>query len=214
MNQEVRSLVCFALKEEAAPFRKLHPRRPDVVVLLTGVGCKNSEKSLRDLLKQHSPASVLTCGLAGGLDPALKVGDVVFATTDRFLRDLLLKAGAKPAGFFCSPTIAATAAAKKELRRTTNADAVEMESDVIQEICRLRGIPCATVRVISDTANEDLPLDFNQLHDPDWNLDYGKLVGAIARSPGRLGALLRFRKQINFAAGRLAETLARVIWPA
>jgi hypothetical protein len=70
------------------------------------------------------------------------------------------------------------------------------------------------VRVISDAADEDLPLDFNQLHKPDWSLDYGRLIGALAKSPGKVGALLRFRKRISSAAGRLADTLAKVIWPA
>jgi hypothetical protein len=67
------------------------------------------------------------------------------------------------------------------------------------------------VRVISDAADEDLPLDFNRLHKPDWSLDYGRLIGALAKSPGKVGALLRFRKRISSAAGRLAATLAKVI---
>jgi nucleoside phosphorylase len=211
MNQEVRSLVCFALKEEAAPFRKLCAGRTEVVIVLTGVGRDNTERSMRKCLAQYSPAGVLTCGFAGGLDPALKVGDVVFFTQDRVLRDELMNAGARPAKFFCAATIAATAADKEQLRRTTGADAVEMESELIQEICRQTGIPCATVRVISDAADEDLPLDFNRLHKPDWSLDYGRLIGALARSPGKIGALLRFRKRISSAAGRLAATLAKVI---
>jgi adenosylhomocysteine nucleosidase len=224
-------LICFALKEEAALFRKIAADKPDVAIIVTGVGRKNAEKSLREFLATHSPELVLTCGFAGGLNPDLKPGDVVYETanaplapslsppggervsarTGEGLFSKLSAAGAKPAKFFCADRIATAVAEKKKMRAETGADAVEMESEAIHAVCRERGIPCATVRVISDTAGEDLPLDFNALAKPDMNLDYGKLAWAIAKSPGKIGALLKLQKQTRFAAERLAEVLARII---
>jgi hypothetical protein len=237
-------LVCFALKEEAAPFRKMVAdtvaAAPAASILITGIGRKNAEKSVREFLAGHSggasvpasrsqdapasqarlvsslapPTLVLTCGFAGALNQDLKLGDVIFelSTLNSQLSTCLLAAGAKPAKFFCADRIATTVAEKKKLRAETGADAVEMESGAIQAVCRERGIPCATVRVISDTANEDLPLDFNALAKPDMNLDYGKLAWAIAKSPGKIGALLKLQKQTRFAAEKLAVILGRIIW--
>ena len=157
------------------------------------------------------PGTVFTCGFAGGLNPALSIGDVVFETRNEELQKQLLGAGAKPVRFFCAPLIATTVAEKEELRRTTGADAVEMESQIIHEICRERRIPCATVRVISDTAHENLPLNFNKLSKPDQSLDFRKLAWAIAKSPGKIPVLLRLQRNTKYAAQRLALVLEKVI---
>ena len=249
-------LICFALKEEAAPFQKVAAAQAGIAILLTGIGRRNAEKSVRKFLaggasvpasREHAltgqarlagtlapPKLVLTCGFAGGLNPELKLGDVVFELPNRrdefhesqikketeeligdswnsSLREKLIASGAKPAKIFCADHIATTVVEKKKLRDATGADAVEMESAAIHAVCAERGIPCATVRVISDTAGEDLPLDFNALSKPDKNLDFGKLFLAIAKSPGKVGALMELQKKTKFAAEQLAEVLIKVL---
>jgi adenosylhomocysteine nucleosidase len=247
------TLICFALKEEAAPFRKIAAgmvASAQAEILITGIGRQNAEKSLREFLAGGAsvPASrsqdqarlartlappdlVMTCGFAGGLNPDLKLGDVVFEIFPRSSRgneaqikignqmeppsvgcyEKLVAAGAKPAKLFCADRIATTVAEKKKLRDETGADAVEMESAAIHAVCAEHGIPCVTVRVISDTASEDLPLDFNALAKPDKNLDFGKLAWAIAKSPGKIGGLMELQKKTKFAAERLAEVLIKIL---
>ncbi len=207
------TLVCFALKEEAAAFKKLAAGKSGVAILVTGIGQKNSEKSLRDHLQRNHPQTVFTCGFAGGLAPELGIGSVVFSAGDAVLGLALTQAGALPVKFHCSTRIATTTQEKKDLRNKTGADVVEMESDIIHAVCREHGIPCATVRAISDTADEDMPLDFNQLAKPDLSMDYGKLAWAIMKSPGKIGALRRLQRSTTFAAEELAKVLAKVIWP-
>jgi hypothetical protein len=48
-------LICFALKEEAAPFRKIAAGKAvtaqaDISILLTGIGRQNAEKSVGENL--------------------------------------------------------------------------------------------------------------------------------------------------------------------
>lgn len=205
------TLVCFALSDEARAFKELVATRKDVSILITGIGKRNSGHSFRKALEVSLLTTVFTCGFAGGLNPALSIGDVVFETGNEELQKQLLGVGAKLARFFCAPLIATTVAEKEELRRSTGADAVEMESEIIHKICRERGIPCATVRVISDTAHEDLPLNFNKLSKPDQSLDFVKLAWAIAKSPGKIPALLRLQRNTKYAAQRLALVLEKVI---
>lgn len=212
-------LVCFPLEEEAAPFRPLAAARTGVRIILTGIGRENSRRRVTEAITRERLELVLTCGFAGGLNPALALGTVLFhvapepptAEASGALGPLLQAAGAQPARFYCSSRIAVTVAEKQALRAQTQADAVEMESAAIHELCRERGLACATVRAISDTAGEDMPLDFNELSKPDLSLDYAKLVWAIARSPSKIGALLRLQRHCRLAARRLAEVLVRVL---
>ena len=209
------TLVCFALKEEAAPFHKIAAQRPGVFTVIVGIGRQNAEKSVRSFLASNSPELVLTCGFAGGLNPDLKLGDVIFELSTLNIQPStrLLAAGAKSAKIFCADRIATTVAEKKALRAETGADAVEMESAAIHAVCAERGIPCVTVRVISDTADEDLPLDFNALAKADKSIDFGKLFLAIAKSPGKIGALMALQKKTRLAAERLAAVLSKILQP-
>ena len=204
-------LVCFAVKEEAPAFRKLVGTKTGVATLVTGMGRRNAETAVRRFLASQPVELVLTSGFAGGLHPDLAPGAVVYETTDEDLAARLNQAGAKLGRIFCADRVAVTVADKQELRKTTGADVVEMESAAIQNVCRELKIPCATVRVISDAADEDLPLDFNLLYRPDMTLDTGKLAWTIAKSPWKIPGLMRLQKRCQFAAEQLAAVLVRII---
>jgi adenosylhomocysteine nucleosidase len=200
------------MEDEARAFRKLADGLKDVSILVSGIGPKNAEKSIRGCLETNTPQYVFTCGFAGALDPDLKTGDVVFFSIDGMLTKALKEAGGKQAmGVYSSPRIVSTAREKAELWKQNESAVVEMESGEILRVCGEHGVPCAMVRTISDTANEDLPLDFNQLANPDLSLNYSKLAWAIARSPGKIPALLRLQRKCKFAAERLAYILKHII---
>ena len=101
-------LVCFAVKEEAPGFRKLAGPQSGVATLITGMGRHNAESAVRHFLTLQPAELVLTCGFAGGLDPNLAPGAVVFETTDEELADRLNQAGAKPAKIICADRVAVT----------------------------------------------------------------------------------------------------------
>lgn len=203
-------LVCFAVKEEAAPFRRALP--PNVTILITGMGAAAAERVATARLAEGDWSAVLTCGFAGGLNPVLPIGLVLADTDEDFpLRPALLAAGAQPGSFYCAEHVALTAFEKTMLRERTGADAVEMESGVIRQLCRARGIPSATVRVISDTASEDLPLDFNALVNADGKLSLGKLARSVLRRPRKIPALIALGRHSKLAARRLAAVLRAVL---
>lgn len=207
-----RVLVCFAVQEEAKSFRHAVKENPGIDIIVTGMGRRNSESAVLRFLEDQKPSLVLTCGFAGALDPKLKIGDVLFDSDSGLdLIDVLCSQGALPGTFHCSHRVAVTAAEKNALRQSTGADAVEMESSVVRDLCRERKILSATIRVISDLATEDLPLDFNALMTADQNLSMIKLLGALIKAPGKVPLLLKLQRDTVFAAKRLAEVLCGLL---
>ena len=208
MDLPVTTLVCFAVKEEARFFTP----EQTIKVLVTGMGRRNAERSIRAALADWKPDVVLSAGFAGGLREDLKTGDLVFSETRATgLRQALLQAGAKEGRFHFSDRVATTATEKRRLRESTGADAVEMESAAICQVCQEQGIPSATVRVILDTANEDLALDFNRVLNQKEEIDPRKLALEIVRSPSKIRLLLRLRQQSELAAKELARVLSLVL---
>ena len=203
----VSVLVCFPVREEARFFSV-----PAARALITGIGRANTERTLTTALASAPPPLVLSCGFGGGLNPDLPAGTVIFDAAEvPGMPDRLLAAGARPARFHSVDRVITTVGEKQKLRASTNADVVEMESHYVRSLCRSRGIPSATLRVISDPADQDLPLDFNQLMTPDLQLSYLRLMRALAMAPGKIPALLRLQKQTELAARNLARVLAEVL---
>jgi nucleoside phosphorylase len=200
-----RVLFCFAVEQEAKFFCM-----PGMEVLITGIGRENAERSLHEALRKDSYQLVLSCGFAGGLNPYLSTGMVVFSVDeDAGLTGSLLRAGACPVKFHCHDRVAITVAEKRALWEATGSDAVEMESQIIRAICRAHGIPSATIRVISDAAHENLPLDFN-IFMTAKELNYGRLILALLGSPSKIPAMLRLQRQTQLAARNLAHVLSRL----
>jgi nucleoside phosphorylase len=204
-------LVCFAVKEEARVFDRVRRSAPRARILITGIGKQNAEKAIREALQILRPVQVLSCGFAGGLNPQLAAGTVVFETEDSAMEAELLSRGGFAVRFHCAERVATTAAEKRALRESTGADVVEMESQIIGSICGQLGIPFATVRVILDAADEDLPLDFNRLMTSKQQMSYLKLGGALLKSPGKIGPLKKLQKRCEAASDKLAQVLVRII---
>lgn len=204
-----RILVCFAVPQEAAPLR--HHQVPGLHWLVTGMGRRNAWEALTAALRRERPSVVLTCGFAGGLRPDLQAGQVVFdADPDSPLDEALTQTNAVRVRFHCADRVAITALEKARLRQETNADAVEMESSVIRQLCATQGIAAATVRVISDTADENLPLDFNRLMTDDQNLHWGRFAIALLRRPAAMPGLMRMQRQCALAAHHLTQVILEV----
>jgi adenosylhomocysteine nucleosidase len=221
-------LVMFAVTQEARPFVQLAragglrvvPQPPCVrtvsrqwtldghQVVVSGMGTTRAVAAAQAILDAAEPEWVLTCGFAGALAPGLKIGDLVHDADPWFPIDP--SAGlprARPGRFHCSRRVAVTRDEKTRLHHDTGADVVEMESGAVRDLCRARGVPSATLRVVSDEASEDLPLDFNALMTASNDLHAGRMAWAIAQAPWKIVELLRFQRRVARASDVLARAL-------
>ena len=172
--------------------------------------CSSSDpRQLRALLATLDPSSfrgVISFGVAGGLDPALKSGDVVVATEvlagdGRWLAGLALndelvarlamgRRRVVRGGLAGVEQVIGARAGKAALWSETGAAAVDMESHIAAAYAEESGLPFAALRVISDPANRALPAIAMTAIKPNGDIDLRKVLRGVARNPMSLRALV------------------------
>jgi adenosylhomocysteine nucleosidase len=181
--------------------------------------CSSSDpKQLRALLATFDPSTirgVISFGVAGGLCPSLKSGDVVVATEvmagdSRWLAGLALSeeliAGTAlgnsrvvQGGLVGVEQIIAAQSGKAALHSETGAIAVDMESHIAAAYAAEAGLPFAALRVVSDPADRALPALATSAIKPNGDVDLRKLLRGLARNPLTLRALVSTGLDFNRA---------------
>ena len=174
------------------------------------VVCSSSDpQQLRALLTVFDPTTirgVISFGVAGGLDPSLKSGDVVVATEvldgdTRWLAGLALneemiarvalgRRRVVRGGLAGVESVVAARAVKAALHLETGAAAVDMESHIAAAYAAEAGLPFAALRVISDPATRALPALVMAAIKPNGDIDLRKVLHGLARNPLTLRALV------------------------
>jgi adenosylhomocysteine nucleosidase len=193
------------------------------------VGAGGNPQRLRQLLDARPEPgcrAVMSFGIAGGLDPALRPGDVVVGTgvvgeEGRRAADLDLSATLLNALSGAAPRVIAAdlagvdaavlgVAGKAELRTGTGAAAVDMESHVAAAFAGRHGLPFVALRVICDPAGQALPAFAAQALTPDGEPDLAAVFFAFARGRARLGDLMRLARDSNAAFATLGRCRNRL----
>ncbi|HYZ48765.1 MAG TPA: phosphorylase [Sphingomonas sp.] len=178
-------IVACGLKREARLFGR------DVRAVAGGGDSSRLAREL-DALAAERPGVIVSSGLAGALDPALRPGDVVLGGdagfAERVNAALPNAALGKIVG---ADKPVATGAEKRALRAASGAVAVDMESHVAERIARARGLPFGVIRVISDSADETLPPAAILGMAADGSVALRRVLASLARQPGQLPALIR-----------------------
>jgi len=160
---------------------------------------------LEALKEKKDVDGMISTGLCGALDPALRLGDVVVSGNAHigvrapFVRGLV----------HTIDHVAATAAEKRTLRSQTGAVAVDMESAAVATKAAEWNVPYLCIRAVSDRAGDTLPLDFNRYRNAQGDFSRTRIaLAAIARPFTVMPQLVEFDRNCRRAADALGEFLA------
>ncbi len=207
--------VITGLRAEARCLRGL-----DLRVACSGARPGRARAEAARLLAEGAEGLV-SFGLAAGLAPGLRPGDLVLAEavrlpdgrrlpTDAAWRSGLLAALAEAGVAANLGTIAGaehmltTPAGKLALQQASGARAADMESHVVADVASAAAIPFIALRAISDAADQTVPALAARFLEPQGRIRLTALIGVVGR-PLELTRLLRLGLETRRALGTLRQ---------
>ncbi len=236
-------LVFYALRHELGAIRKRVARRAAlsdglagftgslggerIAFVATGVGMARAQESARRALRAFAhPRLVISTGVAGGLAPQLKAGDLVIAqrlliesgggydeagriapATLELVRQALERRHLNAAvGTTLSvPRVLSTAAAKRGAYVRSGALAVDMESAAIALAAAACGAPFVCLRAIIDEAADDLPA--SELAGESGHVSKLKAAAFLLKHPRVLARMPSVVKNLRLATASIGSAL-------
>lgn len=183
------------------------------LLAVSGIGRAAAEAAARALI-ESGVSALITFGMAGGLDPALKPGSVVLP------RELISPEGKRYAA--CQSWREGVASAVSPLRAVTEGNlltsayaidtpaekaaafhrtgavAVDMESAAVAEVAAQHNLPFIAARVIVDTAADRLPRAVVAASRA-GRVHFGRLLAGMVLAPGEIAALFGLAQRYRIA---------------
>ena len=186
-----------------------------IVLVADGPGPKLAGRAADTVRKHQELKGLVSTGFCGALNPALEpcdifvASEVVTLSRDRkgvVSQPLVYARGSVRTGKLLSIDRVVSSAVEKDDLRQTGADAVEMEAAAVAAKAAEWNLPFYCIRVVTDTAAESFPLDFNRVRDADGRFSRARILAAALRRPGSvLPELLKLNKRCKDASQALGD---------
>ena len=204
---------------------------PDTQVFAAGGGPDRAAAAAARMARNGAEILV-SIGLAGGLDPALRTGDLVVASTLVTPGEIAYRADTAHewretladamrgelrcviAPIVGSDTAIVSAQAKADLFRATQAVAVDMESHGVARAAAEAGVPFIALRVVADEAHRAIPWSAMAGMAPDGSVRPAAVVLRLLLRLWEVPALIRLARdsrEAHAALGRVALRSAAVL---
>jgi len=220
-NKKFIAVICGLKSEADAVVRAVG--KSGIEIGVSGANASRAEELAR-VACHNGVAAIISVGVSGGLDPALKPGDLVIGEevigddggryeSDRYLISAVAKetaaAHAITGVLFGADEIIETASKKATLFANHEAIAVDMESHGAARAAAEAGIPFLAIRAIADPADRVLPPAALNAVAPDGSTRTMATLAAALRDPKQFPMLLK----LGADSGAALKTLRRDLGP-
>jgi adenosylhomocysteine nucleosidase len=185
-----------------------------ILMVANGPGPKLAARAAEIAKEYQDLEALASIGFCGALNPALQACDIFVATEVLDVAHALsvprshsCERPCKNGKLLSIDHVVSTASEKARLHKT-GADAVEMEAAGVASKASKWNIPFYAIRVVTDTAAESFPLDFNQVRDSTGRFSHGKIVARTISRPALMPALLQLNRRCKAAAEALGDFIA------
>jgi adenosylhomocysteine nucleosidase len=209
---EARALGPSMRSSDSDPFEELATLSGSRLAI-SGIGYEGAQSAARALVDAGVTA-LMTFGMAGGLDPALKAGCIVLPAelispsgsrfvTCRSWRERIAAAvsssqAVTEGNLLTSALAIESVVAKAAAYRSSGAVAVDMESAAVAEVAAAARLPFIAVRVIVDTAADALPRAVVAASRA-GRVRMGRLIAGLLLAPGQIKPLMRLSQRYRTA---------------
>jgi adenosylhomocysteine nucleosidase len=185
--------------------------RIEIVATITRMGTRAAAQAAERVLDSGKLDHMLVVGIAGGIGPSLKVGDLMLP--ERVL-DLSTGAEHRPArlgdaaprgtlatsdGLIVDPAVFAGLEQRGVI-------AIDMETSAVAAVCERRGCPWSVFRAISDRAGDPaIDAEVFGLATPDGGPDLAAIARFVLTRPWRLPGLMKVARDMRLATQVAAD---------
>lgn len=191
------------------------------LLLAEGIGAAAATRACAAIADPSTLDAIWSIGYCGATHPRWQQGDVLAATNvkhaasgETFPCALPVSPGrtVSPA-FILSVDHIVRFATEKHLIGEGGVDAVEMEAAAVARFARRHGLPFVALKAVSDTCEEDLPVDFNRARRADGEIRVPSVLAqALSRPWSGIPGLRNLARASRIASESLGEAMMGISW--